>query len=151
MGHLGPLHLHPHYMFAGPRRCLFRKCCSPSGAPNPYGPCFVLSRSHSLLYQPEKRLTHSYTEGPDTPPLLHQTLPGYFDSVLLPNYADFSALISRHESVATIPGPLQQTSSSYVSWTFQELDERVAALSKGLSKMGIGKGDRVAVIMGNSR
>jgi acyl-CoA synthetase (AMP-forming)/AMP-acid ligase II len=41
--------------------------------------------------------------------------------------------------------------SGKLAWDFEELDRHVHALSAGLLDMGVKKGDRVAVIMGNCR
>lgn len=96
-------------------------------------------------------LTLSYTEGSTTPALLHHTLPQYYKDVILRSYADSSALISRHESATSQPGPPQRYSSAAIHWTFGEFDARITAVARGLLKLGIKKGDRVAVIMGNNR
>ena len=40
---------------------------------------------------------------------------------------------------------------SHLAWTFAEMDEHVMALARGLIAMGVTKGDRVGVIMGNNR
>lgn len=39
---------------------------------------------------------------------------------------------------------------SHLAWTFTEMDEHVMALARGLIAMGVTKGDRVGVIMGNN-
>lgn len=98
-----------------------------------------------------RQLSLSQTEGPTSPPLLHHTLPAFFDKVILPAYSDCSALISRHERASNMPGPKQQNSSPVLHWTFKEFDDRIAAVSCGLIKLGVTNGDRVAVIMGNNR
>lgn len=98
-----------------------------------------------------RNLALSHTEGPTSPPLAQHTLPAYFDKVILPAYSDCSALISRHERASSVPGPRQQSSSSSLRWTFEEFDVRIAAASRGLIKIGLAKGDRLAVIVGNSR
>lgn len=117
-------------------------------------PCRLASTSISSgrrAHTSSSSLTHSCVEGSSTPPLHHKTLPDYFDSVILPNHSDSLALITRHERASAWPGPSQQHDSSSVHWTFDEFNTRIAAVAKGLLKLGIVKGDRVAVLMGNNR
>ena len=40
---------------------------------------------------------------------------------------------------------------SHLAWSFGEMDEQVRALARGLIGLDVKKGDRVGVIMGNSR
>jgi acyl-coenzyme A synthetase/AMP-(fatty) acid ligase len=46
---------------------------------------------------------------------------------------------------------MQRNEGLHLRWTFEELEVHAAALARGLSSMGVKKGDRVAVIMGNTR
>lgn len=114
--------------------------------------CRVLAvkRSHSTT---PTRLTLSSVAGPTVPPLLQETLPVYFSSQILPSYSDRPALISKHEKPRAHGGPLVQTDhwSKNLSWNFEEMDKAVAALARGLVKMGVREGDRVGVILGNNR
>ncbi|KAG8867868.1 hypothetical protein FRB98_003925, partial [Tulasnella sp. 332] len=117
----------------------------------------TLNRIASICTSSDRRartssnsLTHSYVEGSNTPPLHHKTLPDYFETVILPNWSESLALVTRHERASTWPGPSQRHDSPSVHWTFDEFDARVAAVAKGLLKLGIVKGDRIAVLMGNN-
>ena len=98
-------------------------------------------------------LTTSYVEGGTEPPLSTATLPEYFANTILPKYASRPALISRHEKQQVHGGPNSKNMGirGKLAWDFEELDRHVQALSAGLLDMGVKKGDRVAVIMGNSR
>jgi hypothetical protein len=98
-----------------------------------------------------RSLTLSSVNGALDPPLDNRTLPDYFSSCLLPSFADRPALVCRTEQKRPFGGPVQTCNSSYLRWTFAELDGHVEALARGLKGMGIRKGDRVAVIMGNNR
>lgn len=98
----------------------------------------------------KNRLHSSFIEGPTTPPLIQKTLPAYFAEDILSKFAHRPALICRHDAVDRLPGQAQKHPSSAVHWTFAEFDERIAAAARGLIKLGVTKGDRVAVIMGNN-
>lgn len=98
----------------------------------------------------KERLITSFVSGPTTPALLEDTLPSYFAGTILRNFADRSALISRHERPQVHGGPLQ-VDGKVLRWTYEELDRHVRALSRGLKDMGVKKGERVGVIMGNCR
>ncbi|RFU29355.1 hypothetical protein B7463_g6986, partial [Scytalidium lignicola] len=78
-------------------------------------------------------LTESYARGGTEPPLLTQTIPEHFSSIVSA-YGDRNALISRSQGVRL---------------TYAELDERSNALALGLRDQGVSKGDRVAVSLGN--
>ncbi|OMP83894.1 putative acyl-CoA synthetase YngI, partial [Diplodia seriata] len=68
------------------------------------------------------------------PPLLEQTVGDYFSSIVA-KHGDRKAVISRH----------QQT-----QLTYDELDRASNALARGLQRLGVEKGDRVAVFLGNN-
>lgn len=108
-------------------------------------------RGQKSISAGKDKLQLSFIEGPTHPPLIQKTLPAYFSEHILPKFAHRSALISRHDFVDRLPGPVQKHPSNAVHWTFAEFDERIAATARGLIKLGITKGDRVAVIMGNNR
>ncbi|KAL8687155.1 MAG: hypothetical protein Q9218_006595 [Villophora microphyllina] len=80
---------------------------------------------------PERR---QETIGPSTPPLLDQTIGDHFASIVS-KFGDRTAVISRH----------QQT-----RLTYRELDRKSNALARGLRKLGVKKGDRVAISLGNN-
>ncbi|KAH8594055.1 putative AMP-binding enzyme [Bisporella sp. PMI_857] len=79
-------------------------------------------------------LTESYTRGPTSPPLLDLTIPRHFESVVA-RHGDRTAVISR----------AQQERLS-----FAELDARSTRLAWGLRGRGVGKGERVGVMLGNN-
>ena len=61
------------------------------------------------------------------------------------------ALLCRAESPDALGGRPQASSAPHLAWSFAELDAHVAALARGLLAMGVKKGDRVGVVMGNNR
>ncbi|KAL2001460.1 hypothetical protein VTN02DRAFT_1717 [Thermoascus thermophilus] len=78
-------------------------------------------------------LTQSYARGPSEPPLFEQTVGEHFASIV-GKYGDRKAVISRHQS-----GQL----------TYESLDIQSNVLARGLESIGVKKGDRVAVMLGN--
>ncbi|KEQ93743.1 hypothetical protein AUEXF2481DRAFT_41475 [Aureobasidium subglaciale EXF-2481] len=78
-------------------------------------------------------LTQARDRGPVDPPLIEQTIPGYFKDVVS-EHGDRPAVISRHQSTRL---------------TYQKLDIQSDALARGLERQGVQKGDRVAVMLGN--
>ncbi|KAH8816784.1 putative AMP-binding enzyme [Xylogone sp. PMI_703] len=78
-------------------------------------------------------LTESYARGPTEPPLLTQTIPEHFASIVAA-YGDRTALVSRGQGKRL---------------TYAELHEQSNALALGLREQGVRKGDRVAVSLGN--
>ncbi|KAF2803374.1 acyl-CoA synthetase/AMP-acid ligase-like protein II [Mytilinidion resinicola] len=79
-------------------------------------------------------LTQSFSVGPSEPPLLEQTVGEHFAGVVR-QHGDRTAVISRH----------QQT-----RLTYEALDRDSNALARGLAALGVQKGDRVAVSLGNN-
>ena len=105
----------------------------------------------SNLSQPRRTLlTLSEVSGPLHPPLLLHTLPEYFATEILPQYADHPALICKQEKANAYTG-ITSTTSGDLRWTFEEMDKHIEALSKGMIAMGVQKGDRVGVVLGNCR
>ena len=98
-------------------------------------------------------LTMSSVEGPLDPPLKTSTLSEYFRSEILAKHHSCPALICPGEMPHAHGGPLSQNSnnSGYLAWDFSEFDRHIEALSRGLAALGVQKGDRVGVIMGNTR
>jgi acyl-CoA synthetase (AMP-forming)/AMP-acid ligase II len=97
-------------------------------------------------------LTHASVAGPLTPPLDERTLPAFFATQLLPHHAARPALIARAERPRPFGGPRgAHDAHPHLRWSFAELDAHVAALGRGLLRMGVRKGDRVGVVMGNNR
>ena len=99
------------------------------------------------------RLTLSAVEGPKDPPLVHKSLPAYFNEDILARHADRPALICRREPPRHHGGPRSHNLGvdTHLAWSFGELDEHTRALARGLIGLGVRKGDRVGVIMGNNR
>ncbi|KAG9218187.1 hypothetical protein CCMSSC00406_0010219 [Pleurotus cornucopiae] len=97
-------------------------------------------------------LTHSYVEGPLHPPLSTATLPQFFETEVLPRYAERPALVCRTESPRVHGGSVSwaQDGAPHLAWDFQEFDRHINALARGLLSMGVRKGDRVGVLMGNN-
>lgn len=49
------------------------------------------------------------------------------------------------------PQSFGSDSSPHLKWSYEELWKHANALSRGLIGLGVKKGDRVAVLMGNNR
>ncbi|KAJ5381630.1 uncharacterized protein N7496_004058 [Penicillium cataractarum] len=79
-------------------------------------------------------LTNSYARGPSTPPLFESTVGEHFAKIVA-EHGDRTAVVSKH----------QNDRISYAS-----LDARSNALARGLESVGVRKGDRVGVMLGNS-
>ncbi|KAL2822183.1 hypothetical protein BDW59DRAFT_107061 [Aspergillus cavernicola] len=79
-------------------------------------------------------LTQSYARGPMEPPLIESTIGEHFAKIV-DAYGDRTAVISRHQNDRV---------------TYIGLDAKSNALARGLESVGVRKGDRVAVMLGNS-
>ncbi|KAI0360476.1 acyl-CoA synthetase [Trametes cingulata] len=101
---------------------------------------------------PGGRLTMSAVEGPTEPPLVAKTLPAYFREDILDVHGARPALIARQEQIRPHGGPLSRNlgDARYLAWDFTEFDRHIQALARGLLDLGVKKGDRVGVIMGNN-
>ncbi|KAF5383310.1 hypothetical protein D9615_005004 [Tricholomella constricta] len=97
-------------------------------------------------------LTHSSVEGPLHPPLETRTLSGYFTTQILRNFPTQPGLICRSEPPRAHHGPRSRNLevTTHLAWDFAEFDRHINALARGLLNMGVRKGDRVAVVMGNN-
>ncbi|KAF8157017.1 hypothetical protein B0H34DRAFT_783221 [Crassisporium funariophilum] len=97
-------------------------------------------------------LTKSSVQGPLEPPLSTQTLPEYFATEILSKHSLRPALICRKELPRSHGGPASQNLgvTTHLAWDFAEFDKHIGALARGLLGMGVQKGDRVGVIMGNT-
>lgn len=106
------------------------------------------------LARPSSRSVSSFIRGPTDVPLLEHTFPQFFERELLPQHSEKTALISIHEP-AHVHGSTTQfrqtSSTAHLNWSFEELDRHVASLARGLVKLGVKRGDRVGVVMGNNR
>ncbi|KAI0371268.1 acyl-CoA synthetase [Pilatotrama ljubarskyi] len=101
---------------------------------------------------PGGRLALSAVEGPTEPPLVAKTLPTYFRQDILDVHSAQPALIARQEQVRPHGGPLSRNlgDARHLAWDFAEFDRHIQALARGLLDLGVKKGDRVGVIMGNN-
>ncbi|KAL4920891.1 hypothetical protein BDW62DRAFT_151971 [Aspergillus aurantiobrunneus] len=79
-------------------------------------------------------LTESYAHGPAEPPLFKSTIGEHFANIV-ETYGDRTAVISKHQNDKV---------------TYFGLDVRSNALARGLESVGVRKGDRVGVMLGNS-
>jgi hypothetical protein len=111
-----------------------------------------ISRSSKLHYA-KRSLSLSSVQGPLHPPLETRTLSEYFSSEILQKHSARPALICRKELPQAHHGPPSNNLgvSSHLAWDFEELDRHSNALARGLLGMGVRKGDRVGVLMGNNR
>lgn len=98
-------------------------------------------------------LTLSAVQGPLHPPLVSTTLSQYFTFEILAKNSQRPALISRQERPRAHGGPASKNLGiqKHLAWDFEEFDRHIGALARGLLGMGVKKGDRIGVIMGNNR
>ncbi|KIK99657.1 hypothetical protein PAXRUDRAFT_30368 [Paxillus rubicundulus Ve08.2h10] len=97
-------------------------------------------------------LSRSHVEGPIDPPLEHRTLSVYFQEEILQNYGERPALVCRQERPRAHGGPPSSNMgvNTHLAWDFREFDRCIHAVARGLVSLGVKKGDRVAVVMGNN-
>lgn len=98
-------------------------------------------------------LTYASVEGPRSPPLTAHTLPSFWREEILAKYPSRPALIACHEKPGAHGGGLSRNlaGKACLAWDFEEFSRHVDAFARGLMQMGVKKGERVAVIMGNDR
>ncbi|ETW75925.1 hypothetical protein HETIRDRAFT_436850 [Heterobasidion irregulare TC 32-1] len=99
-----------------------------------------------------RHLTLSAVEGAQEPPLDQRTLPEFFTNEILANHRARPALICSHELPRPHGGPLSRNLGveGHLAWDFDEFDMNISALARGLVGLGVKKGDRVAIVMGNN-
>ncbi|KAG1737418.1 acetyl-CoA synthetase-like protein [Suillus lakei] len=99
-----------------------------------------------------RSLTSSSVQGPTERSLDLRTLTGFFREEILRKHAHRPALICRQEPPRAHGGPPSRNLSvtNHLAWDFDEFDTHIRALARGLVSMGVRKGDRVAVLMGNN-
>lgn len=114
--------------------------------------CLHLTGSTTGKCRARRLITLSSVEGPSQPPLERRTLPVYFRDEIFGKHAERRALISRQERPRTHGGPPSSNAGvhSHLSWDFQEFYRHINATARGLISLGVKKGDRVGVIMGNN-
>ncbi|KAJ9261436.1 hypothetical protein DTO021C3_3444 [Paecilomyces variotii] len=105
----------------GPRQWIHKSCRTGS-------PSFAIYAGRRGL------LTQSYARGPSEPPLFEQTVGQHFASIV-DQYGDRPAVIAKHQNTRL---------------TYDGLDGKSNSLARGLESVGVQKGDRVAVMLGNS-
>lgn len=94
----------------------------------------------------------SYAQGAAHPPLTEKTFSQFFAEDILAKHSDRTALICHNERNSALGGPyFKSYGTQPLSWTFQQFDEAIEACAAGLVSMGVEKGDRVGVVMGNNR
>ncbi|KAJ5833453.1 hypothetical protein N7474_001764 [Penicillium riverlandense] len=79
-------------------------------------------------------LTESYARGPSHPPLIESTVGEHFAKIVA-QCGDRTAVVSKHQNDRV---------------TYASLDFRSNALARGLESVGVRKGERVGVMLGNS-
>ncbi|CAG8931856.1 unnamed protein product [Penicillium salamii] len=89
---------------------------------------------NSTLLARRGLLTESYARGPSGTPLIESTVGAHFSKVVA-EQGDRTAVISRHQNDRA---------------TYASLDSRSNALARGLESVGVRKGARVGVMLGNS-
>ncbi|KAI8961775.1 acetyl-CoA synthetase-like protein [Daldinia sp. FL1419] len=90
----------------------------------------------------------SYAEGPREPPLLTCTIPEHFAQIVS-QYGDRPAAVFR-DPKATTPDPYRDRAvPNSTTLTYETLDAQSNAMAHSLRSLGVKKGDRVAVSLGN--
>lgn len=121
---------------------------------------FLSTRTYSAVpnsSQPTNSVTtpliHSVISGPLSPRLSPKTLPQYFAEDILLHHASQPALVCCQEAAQGHAGPPARNLRDipYIAWDYEEFDRHIRALARGLLSMGVKRGDRVGVIMGNTR
>lgn len=123
---------------------------------------FSIMRIVNRLFSTRRRLLHSLAlssvRGSTFPPLIESTLPAYYEDVLLSKYASRPALICLQERPRAHGGLSNSSRADFnlgrsdcLAWDYFELHEHVKATARGLIGIGVNKGDRIGVLMGNNR
>ncbi|KAJ7695457.1 acyl-CoA synthetase [Mycena rosella] len=115
-------------------------------------PRTLLNRLWARSRTHRRHLSWSSVEGALEPPLSTATLSQYFHAEILQKHSSRPALICRNECARAHGGPPSRNLgiTSHLAWDFEEFDRHVNALARGLLGMGVKRGDRVAVLMGNN-
>ena len=112
----------------------------------------LASRSLQTRLGRHHPMTLSAVQGSDHPPLDSRTLYEYFKSTNTLRL-ERPALICPFELPRPHGGPLTSNMgvSTHLSWSYSELDHHIQALARGLVSLGVKRGDRIGVVMGNTR
>ncbi|KAJ6590598.1 hypothetical protein DFH09DRAFT_1026692 [Mycena vulgaris] len=115
-------------------------------------PRTVLNRLWKRPRTYRRHISWSAVQGALEPPLASVTLPEYFHAEILQKHSSRPALICRSESARAHGGPPSRNLgiTSHLAWDFEEFDSQINALARGLLGMGVKRGDRVGVLMGNN-
>lgn len=113
----------------------------------------ISSNWNALRTQKRRLLTQSSVAGPLEPPLSTKTLPKFWRTEVVEKHSTRPALIARKEHPRAHAGPASPNLgiTTHLAWDYEEFNRHIDALARGLLSMGVQKGDRVAVIMGNTR
>jgi acyl-CoA synthetase (AMP-forming)/AMP-acid ligase II len=100
-----------------------------------------------------RSLTMSSVEGSIQPPLSNSTLIDYFTREIVEKHGSRPALVCQNEMPRAHGGPLSRNlgTGTHLAWDFEEFDRHIRAVACGLLTLGVKKGDRVGVMMGNNR
>ncbi|KAJ8078598.1 hypothetical protein PM082_012881 [Marasmius tenuissimus] len=110
--------------------------------------CFQQRRHQSS----NSESTLSTVQGPLQPALDNRTFTEYFTQVILGKHGNRPGLICRAEKPRAHGGPPSRNLevSTHLAWDFQEFERHIDSLARGLIGLGVKKGDRVGVVMGNN-
>ncbi|KAF8842000.1 acetyl-CoA synthetase-like protein [Paxillus ammoniavirescens] len=119
---------------------------------NPSSTAVVSASTLVRGLQSRRPISLSHVEGPTDPPLEHRTLSVYFREEILGKYAERPGLVCRQEQPRAHGGPPSPNMgvNTHLAWDFGEFDRHIHAVARGLVSLGVKKGDRVAVVMGNN-
>ncbi|CAN8100185.1 unnamed protein product [Discula destructiva] len=105
----------------------------------------VLRSRSSAQARLSSGLTRSLAQGPSDPPLIPHTIPDNFAKIVS-QYGDRPAVIAREATPHAGSGrPAKETTLTYAA-----LDAESNRLAHALRTLGVAKGDRVAVSLGNT-
>lgn len=102
-----------------------------------------VQRSGWMSSPPRQNSTYSISQGPIEPPLLSHTIPQNFAKIVS-QHGDRPAVIAREPPVSPA-APAKETILTYAT-----LDSTSSDLAHALRSLGVRKGDRVAVSLGNT-
>ncbi|KAL0576077.1 hypothetical protein V5O48_005905 [Marasmius crinis-equi] len=94
----------------------------------------------------------SSVQGSLEPPLEDRTFTEFFVQEILGKHGARPALICRSEKPRAHGGPPSGNLGvqTHLAWDFEEFERHIDALARGLVALGVRKGDRVGVVMGNN-